>query len=71
MKFFLGEKNIGNEATKEQVDQVIHHLKNKGWDVSYGTKENTPESDDEKMRQRELEDNFADDFMACLDALEL
>jgi len=71
MKFYLGEKNIGNEATKEQVDQVINFLKNKGWDVSYGTKENIPESDDEKVRQRELEDAFADDFMACLDDLNL
>jgi hypothetical protein len=71
MKFYLGEKNIGNEATKTQVDQVIDYLKNKGWDVSYGTQENTPETDDEKMRQRELEEAFADDFMACLDALEL
>jgi len=69
MKFYLGEKNIGNEATKDQVDQVIAFLKNKGWDVSYGTKENTPESDDEKNRQSELEDAFADDFIACLDTL--
>jgi len=69
MKFYLGEKNIGNEATKEQVDQLISCLTNKGWDVSYGTKENSPENDDEKIRQRELEDAFADDFMTCLDDL--
>jgi hypothetical protein len=71
MKFYLGEKNIGNDASRDQVDQVITCLKNKGWDVSYGTKENMPESDDEKLRQNELEDRFADDFMICLDTLGL
>jgi hypothetical protein len=71
MKFYLGEKNIGNEATKDQVDQVISCLKNKGWDVSYGTKENSLKSDDEKIKQKELEDAFADDFMTCLNILGL
>jgi muramidase (phage lysozyme) len=69
MQFYLGEKNIGNDATRDQVDQIITHLKNKGWNVFYGTKENTPETDDDKMRQRELEDAFAEDFMTCLDDL--
>jgi hypothetical protein len=71
MKFYLGEKNIGNEATKDQVDKVITYLKNKGWNISYGTKENALESDDEKIQQRELEDAFADDFMTCLNTLGL
>jgi len=71
MKFYLGEKNIGNDATKDQVDQIITALKNKGWNVSYGTQENTPETDDEKMRQREIEDAFADDFINCLNDLGL
>jgi len=71
MKFFVGEKNIGNEVTKADVQKVIDHLSQKGWDVAYGMRENELTSDDEKDRQRELEDAFADDFMNCLDELGL
>jgi len=71
MKFYLGEKNIANDATKEQVEQVIDWLQKKGWDVSYGTRENELASDDEKNKQGEIENDFADDFMTCLGELGL
>ncbi|KPA08813.1 hypothetical protein MHK_010968 [Candidatus Magnetomorum sp. HK-1] len=71
MKFYIGEKNIGIDATKEQVDQVIAYLKKKGWDVSYGMRENELTSDEENDRQEEIADAFADDFMNCLTELGL
>ena len=66
MKFYIGEKNIGVDTTRNQVDQVIEYLKKKGWDVSYGMRENEITSDDEVDRQDEISNAFADDFINCL-----
>ncbi|MBF0452854.1 MAG: hypothetical protein HQK75_19280 [Candidatus Magnetomorum sp.] len=66
MKFYIGEKNIGNTATRADVQQVIERLIAKGWDVCYGMCENELTDDSEKERQQEIEDAFADDFMSSL-----
>jgi muramidase (phage lysozyme) len=71
MKFYIAEKNIGNDIQKSDVQKVIDFLVKKGWDVAYGIRENELTSDDEKERQSEIEDAFADDFMNCLDELEI
>ena len=69
MKFFLAEGNIGNDASRQQVDAVIDALKQKGWDVEYGQAENKATDISEFGQEEKLQDAFADDFMACLDAL--
>ncbi|CAN2042258.1 conserved hypothetical protein [Candidatus Magnetomoraceae bacterium gMMP-15] len=69
MKFFLGEKNLGNDATREQVDKVIEMLKEKAWNVEYGLKANQAEPDD-VGKEEEIQDAFADDFIVCLDLID-
>ena len=69
MKFFIAEGNIGTDATRQQVDQVIETLAGKGWDVEYGLAENKATDISDFGQEEKLQDTFADDFMACLDAL--
>jgi len=71
MKFFLAEGNIGGGATREQVDAVIQKLKDRGWHVEYGTGNNKAEDISEFGREQILLDAFSDDFMMCLDELEI
>jgi hypothetical protein len=71
MKFYISEGNIGGSATREQTDQVIAELKKKGWDVTYGAAENKVTDIDEFGREGAIQDAFADDFIACLDAMGL
>ena len=71
MKFYISEGNIGGSATREQTDQVIASLKEKGWDVTYGVAENTVTDIAEFGREGAIQDAFADDFVACLDAMGL
>jgi len=71
MIFFLAEGNLGGNATRQQVDAVIQKLKEKGWHVEYGVGNNKAEDISEFGREDSLLDAFTDDFMACLDELQL
>ena len=70
MKFFIVEKNIGDDATKEQTEQLIEMLKAKGWDVEYGVKRNVATDVSEFGQEETIQSKFADDFMACLAQME-
>jgi hypothetical protein len=70
MKFFIAEKNIGDDATKEQAEKLIEMLKAKGWDVEYGVKRNKATDISEFGKEAEIQSAFADDFMACLTQME-
>jgi hypothetical protein len=69
MKFYLEKGNLGQGATKEQADKVIEMLKQKGWDVEYGHGMNKAEDVSEFGRETEIQNTFADDFMACIEKL--
>jgi hypothetical protein len=71
MKFYLAEGNLGGGVTREQVDAVIQKLKDRGWHVEYGTGNNKAEDISEFGREESLLDAFSDDFMLCLDELEI
>jgi hypothetical protein len=71
MKFYISESNVGNDVTREQVAQVILKLQEKGWEVAYGTAENKVTDISEFGQESKIQDLFADDFMACLDAMGL
>ena len=66
MKFFIAEKNIGPQATREDADELIRRLTARGWDVAYGEKANQVTDPSEVDDQQQVMDRFADDFMACL-----
>jgi len=66
MKFFIAEQNLGPDATKEQAEQLIKLLKEKGWDVEYGIGKNVATDISEFGQEEKLQDKFADDFMSCL-----
>ena len=70
MKFFIVEKNIGDDATKEQTEQLIEMLKSKGWDVEYGAKRNVATDVSEFGQEETIQSKFADDFMDCIAQLE-
>lgn len=70
MKFFLSEGNLGG-GTREQVDLVIQKMKDRGWHVEYGAGNNKAEDISEFGREQILLDAFSDDFMACLDELQI
>jgi hypothetical protein len=70
MKFFIVEKNIGDDATKEQTEQLIEMLKAKGWDVEYGAKRNVATDVSEFGQEETIQSKFADDFMDCIAQLE-
>jgi hypothetical protein len=70
MKFFIMERNIGEDATKEQAEKLIEMLKAKGWDVEYGAKRNVATDVSEFGQEDRLQSKFADDFMDCLSKLE-
>jgi len=70
MKFFIAEGNIGGNATRAQVEELIKMLKIKGWDVEYGIAKNIATDISEFGREQRLQSLFADDFMACLSQIE-
>ncbi len=70
MKFFIAEQNLGGDATKEQVEQLIELLRAKGWDVEYGIKRNVATEISEFGQEERLQDAFAEDFMACIAEME-
>lgn len=70
MKFFLAEQNLGADATKEQAEQLIKLLKEKGWDVEYGIGKNVATDILEFGQEEKIQDKFADDFMSCLSQME-
>ena len=70
MKFYLAEGNIGQGATRVQVDALIQRLKDRGWHVEYGAGNNKAEDISEFGREQILLDAFSVDFMLCLDELE-
>lgn len=70
MKFYISEGNLGENATREQVERLIDKLREKGWDVQYGRAENKADDISEFGREKEINDRFADDFMDCLQVME-
>lgn len=70
MKFFIAEQNLGADATKEQAEQLIKLLKEKGWDVEYGIGKNVAIDISEFGQEEKIQDKFADDFMSCLSQME-
>ena len=70
MKFFIAEQNLGPDATKEQAEQLIKLLKEKGWYVEYGIGKNVATDISEFGQEEKLQDKFADDFMSCLSQME-
>lgn len=70
MKFFLSEQNLGADATKEQAEQLIKLLKEKGWDVEYGIGRNVATDISEFGQEEKIQDKFADDFMSFLSQME-
>ncbi|MDF1593176.1 MAG: hypothetical protein P1P89_16800 [Desulfobacterales bacterium] len=70
MKFFISEGNLGGNAAREQVEELIKMLKNRGWDVEYGVAHNIATDISEFGQEQRLQSLFADDFMACLSQIE-
>ena len=70
MKFFIVEKNIDENATKEQAEKLIEMLKAKGWDVEYGAKRNVATDVSEFGQEDSIQSKFADDFMDCIAKME-
>lgn len=70
MKFYISEKNIGDDVTRSQAEKVIEMLKQKGWDVAYGMKKNKPTDISEFGQEDKIYQSFADDFMTCIAQLE-
>ena len=70
MKFYLAEQNIGQNATKAQVEKVIELLREKGWDVEYGLSKNKPTDIAEFGQEGKVVDDFADDFISCVEEVE-
>jgi len=71
MKFFIAERNIGDNVTKEQAEKVIELLRQKGWDVDYGVGKNVAIDVAEFGQEEQIQDRFADDFMNCCAQIEL
>jgi len=55
MQFYLVEGNIGEDTTREQVDNVITLLRQKGWKVEYGAERNKAEDVTEFGREEEIQ----------------
>lgn len=70
MKFFLSEKNLGTEATKEHALAVIEMLVEKGWDVAYGEKANEVTDPSELEQSQKIMDAFTEDFLRCIEQME-
>ena len=70
MKFYITEKNMGGDTTKEQSEQVIEMLKEKGWDVQYGFGRNKTTDVSEFAREEAIQDAFAQDFLNCIALIE-
>ncbi len=71
MQFYLVEGNIGEDTTREQVDNVITLLRQKGWKVEYGAERNKAEDVTEFGREEEIQAAFSEDFMTCVEILGL
>ena len=69
MKFFIAEGNLGGQATRAQTDKLIQLLRSKGWDVEYGVARNRATDVSEFGREEKIQDDFAQDFMACLELI--
>ena len=67
MKFFIAEKNIGYNVTKEQVEIIIKKLQDKGWDVEYGLKDNILNENIDTNQINEIQDDFANDFITVIE----
>jgi hypothetical protein len=70
MKFFLSEKNLGTESTREQALAVIDMLVQKGWDVAYGERANELTDPSEQGQTEQIMDAFTEDFLLCLEKVE-
>lgn len=70
MKFYLAEGNLGGDATRQQTDQLIDMLREKGWDVEYGVGRNKATDISEFGQEEAIQDDFARDFMECLARVE-
>ena len=70
MKFFLSEKNLGSEATRDQALAVVEMLVQKGWDVAYGERANEATDPSEHGQEEKLMDAFTEDFLRCLEQME-
>ncbi len=66
MRFYVAEKNIGPGTCREDVDELIRRLRDRGWEVAYGERANEITDPAEAADQQAIMDRFADDFMACL-----
>ena len=71
MKFFIAEANIGGNATRAQAEEVVRAMKEAGWDIEYGVEKNKATDISEFGREEQLQDAFAEEFIACLDRLGL
>ncbi len=70
MKFYIVEKNIGDDVTRQQTEKVIDMLQERGWDVEYGMGKNKPTDISEFGREDTIYQNFVDDFMTCITEVE-
>ena len=70
MKFFIAEQNLGGGATRKDAEVLIEMLRARGWDVAYGTRPNVATDMSEFGQEEQIQDRFADDFMACLAQME-
>jgi len=70
VKFFVAEQNIGGDATREEAEQVVALLRQRGWDVSYGVGKNVATEVSEFGKEAQIQDRFADDFMVCIAEME-
>jgi len=70
LKFFIAEQNIGGGATREEAEQVIELLREKGWDVAYGIGKNVATEVSEFGKEEQIQDAFSQDFMACIAQVE-
>lgn len=47
-KFYISEENLGSEATQEQAEAMVSHMKGEGFECEYGPSEkNVIESDED------------------------
>jgi hypothetical protein len=71
MKFYIAEKNIGPDATRKQAESLIERLRAKGWEVEYGLGKNKPTEISEFGREEKIVESFAEDFIRCIEELNL
>ncbi len=69
MKFFITERNIGDDTTKEQALELIEMLKKLGWDVEYGRRKNKATDISEFGQEGNVSESFSNAFMDCITRL--